>query len=92
MKLLKNEREQVPQEWLPFIANEFLYHIINNGINLYKVGLNPASKKLTVAQFEQFIVEKVRYRPSNPKDMPSLFEFFALQGEPGYISIDKLIE
>ena len=49
MKLLKNEREQVSQEWLPFIANEFLYHIINNGINLYKAGLNPASKKLTVA-------------------------------------------
>lgn len=80
MKLLKNEREQVAQEWLPFIANEFLYHIINNGINIYKVGLNPSAKKLTVAQFEQFVVDKVKYRPTNPKDMPSLFEFFALEG------------
>lgn len=24
--------------------------------------------------------------------MPSLFEFFAIQGEPGYISVDKLLD
>jgi len=24
------------QEWLPYIVNEFVYHIVNNSLNVFK--------------------------------------------------------
>ena len=37
IKILKNERDaSETQEWLPYIANEFIYHIINNNMNIFK--------------------------------------------------------
>jgi hypothetical protein len=63
-------------------VNEFLYFITNNSLNIFKF-VNPAAKKLTVSQFQTLMFEKLGYKPSNSKDLPTLYSFFALPSEPG---------
>ena len=53
---------------MPFIANELVYYIFNNSINLFKF-VNPQAKKLTPPQF-QSLLQQIGYKPSNPKDLP----------------------
>jgi len=62
----------------------------------------PTAKVLSLAHFQTLINDKLRYKPSNPKDLPTLYQFFELkkegtpQGAPvdgaRFISIDKLVE
>ncbi len=96
IRILKGERDSVSnQEWLPYIVNEFIYHIINNQLNIFKF-VNPTAKRLTVSDFQTLTQDKLRYKPSNPKDLPTLHQFFAVSNQPGegskYVSIDKILE
>lgn len=48
IKILRNERDSAAaQEWLPFIVNEFVYHVVNNNIPLFRF-VSPQAKKLSV--------------------------------------------
>ena len=67
------------QEWLPYIVNEFVYHLINNQLNIFKF-VNPSARVLSTAHFDT-LLEKLRYKPSNPKDLPTLVQFFSLKRE-----------
>lgn len=107
IRILKGERDSVSnQEWLPYIVNEFIYHIINNQLNIFKY-VNPTAKRLTMSDFQTLITDKMRYKPSNPKDLPTLQQFFAVSKSAAestvgggqqlsegtkYISIDKILE
>jgi hypothetical protein len=80
VKILKGERDvSTNQEWLPYIVNEFVYHIINNQLNIFKF-VNPQARVLSTAHFDT-LLEKLRYKPSNAKDLPVLIQFFALKKE-----------
>jgi hypothetical protein len=42
--------------------------------------VNPQAKVLSSAHFET-LLEKIRYKPSNLKDFPTLIQFFSLKKE-----------
>jgi hypothetical protein len=102
IRILKNEREITSgnQEWLPYIVNEFVYHIVNNNLNVFKF-ISPKIQVLRLDQFQALINDKLRYKPSNPKDLPVLHRFFGISdnGQPlpqnaevKLISLNKILE
>ncbi|TNV88020.1 hypothetical protein FGO68_gene1522 [Halteria grandinella] len=92
IRILKGERDAAQQQdYLPFIANELIYHIINNGLNIYKF-VTPGSKQLTIEKFNTLLAQMLKYKPSNPKDMPVLYQFLSVKDQEGNISIEKLID
>jgi hypothetical protein len=77
----------------PYIVSEFVNHILNNKIDLFKI-VTARSKTLKVELFMS-LLQRINYTSSNPKDMPTLLKYFADQdqaGEPRFISIDKILE
>lgn len=55
-------RNTAEEEWVPYIANELAYFIVNNGINLSQV-VNPRAKVLTRQQGES-LLQKINFKPS----------------------------
>ena len=67
--------------------------------------MNPQAKVLSSTHFET-LLEKIRYKPSNLKDFPTLIQFFSMKKEDAaaqgasqgmtdstnYVSIDKILE
>ena len=71
IRILKNEREFVranAQSAQPFIVSEFINHIVNNKVNLFNF-ITAKSQSLIIAHFNE-LVKKIKYVPSNPKDLP----------------------
>ena len=78
IRILKNEREFVranAQSAQPFIVSEFINHIVNNKVNLFNF-ITAKSQSLIIAHFNE-LVKKIKYAPSNPKDLPQLIKHFA---------------
>lgn len=80
IRILKNEREFVrvnAQVQLPFIVSEFINHIVNNKVNLFSF-ITAKSQTLIIAHFNE-LIKKIKYVPSNPKDLPQLIKHFGDQ-------------
>lgn len=97
VRILKGEREnhQTQQDWLPFIVNELVYHIVNNSISIYKF-VTPGSKQLSLEKFNTLLSQMIKYKPSNPKDMPVLYNYLGVKEQEGApiqnVSIEKLVQ
>ena len=96
IRVLKNERRFVRanvQQVAPYIVSEFVNHILNNKIDLFKI-VTARSKTLKVELFLS-LLQRVNYTSSNPKDIPALVKYFAEQentADPRFVSIDKIVE
>jgi hypothetical protein len=78
----------------PYIVGEFINHILNNKIDLFKI-VTARSKTLKVELFMS-LLQRINYTTSNPKDMPALIKYFAegdnVAADPRFVSIDKILE
>jgi len=78
IRILKNEREFVKVNAVaaqPFIVSEFINHIVNNKVNLFSF-ITAKSQSLIIPHFNE-LIKKIKYVPSNPKDLPQLIKHFA---------------
>jgi hypothetical protein len=98
VRILKGEKDPSQQDWIPFIANELVYHIHNNSLNIYKF-VTPGSKQLTLEKFNILLSQMLKYKASNPKDLPVLYNYFGVKDHPQNpsspivnISIERLVE
>jgi hypothetical protein len=76
--------EEPKEEPLPYIVNELIYYIVNANIDLFKV-VNPNAAKLTKEQFDT-VLNQIKFKPTNAKDMPSLYKYLAFDGDAFNIS------
>jgi hypothetical protein len=67
---------------------------VNNKVNLFNF-ITAKSQSLIIAHFNE-LIKKIKYVPSNPKDLPQLIKHFADQepssnAEPRSVSISKIL-
>lgn len=76
---------------MPYIVNELIYFICNNALDIYKV-VNPQAKQLTSQQFQTLLLS-IKFKPSNPKELPALMSYLSMPGQAGVqISMVRFLE
>lgn len=81
--------DEAKEEWVPYIVNELVYYIVNNNIDLSKF-VNLQAIKVTRQQLDQLLTQ-IKFKPTDAKEMTSLYQYLAFEGDNQQISLQRLL-